>query len=80
MQSLPMTYEVVEGGLQPYIRRYGDSSTPMFLRHFGRAQYSRKRSVLSASLRKQGQEICDLLNTGQIDEATAVERLKVIHY
>jgi len=80
MQSLPMTYEVVEGGLQPYIRRYGDGFTPMFLRHFGRAEYSRKRRVLSESLRRQGQAVCDALNAGEIDEAAAIERLKAIHY
>lgn len=80
MQSLPMIYEVVEGGLQPYIRRYGDEHTPMFMRHFGRAEYNRKHRVLSASLRKQGQAICDALNAGEIDETEATNQLRAIRW
>lgn len=72
----PMRYTVAAGTVQPYIRRIGDKSAPLFTHHFGFAQYDRRRMVLTPYLRERGQKVCDMLNAGQINEDEARRLLR----
>jgi hypothetical protein len=75
-----MRYKLAIGTLRPCVVRIGDAATPMFQQPFGRAAYSREEPILSDSLRKQGQAVCDALNAGEITEDEARQRLAQIHW
>lgn len=76
----PMKYSVRAGTVRPYLHREGNRAVSMFTQHFGRAAYDRGQSVLSESLREQGQAVADALNTSKIDEDEARRRLRRISF
>jgi hypothetical protein len=76
----PLQYIVAAGSVQPVITRAGNENIPQFWQRYGRAAYSRDEPIVSDSLRKQGQLVCDALNAGEIDESEARRRLKTIYF
>lgn len=69
-------FYISEGGVQCYIAR----STPFTMIHYGRVEYDRDKPILTESLRRQGQEICDKLNAGEMTLNTAKVLLSKIWY
>ena len=67
---------VSSGTVQPVIYR----SEPYCMIHYGRAEYSVDRPVLSESLREQGQAICDALNDGSMTLDEAKKKLARIYF
>lgn len=73
-------YEIGVGTVQAYVCRQGNKDIPMFFQHFGRAEYDRDKPILSKGLKEKAQEVCNLLNSNEIDETEAKKRLEAIWY
>lgn len=76
MRELGSQWRVSHGTVQCYVIR----DQPHAMIFFGRAEYDRNQPVLSASLKQQGQAVCDDLNSGRIDEDEARQQLRQIYF
>lgn len=76
----PTVYRLSTGTLQPVVFREGTKTIPMFLYHFGRAEYDRDKPVLPDALRERAQPIVDKLNSGEILEDEAKKMLDRIYW
>lgn len=73
-----LTYIVAGGSVQPYVARCGTREISGFMCHFGLPNYDSSRPVLSDRYRSEGQKVCDMLNSGEINECEARKLLAKI--